>query len=347
MKNSVNEKYYYPVERVPNAIMQVGVALPIAPIKPIMPILPPKPELRYSSRLLYFMNTKQERVSHQEDLLSHSRVVEIVGKFITFEYPERIKKWEAQIKSLGNPEVISEYRDKLLSSIVKASDAPRKHPASAYLRKGITEKRVLDTLASKFPCKVHVDGTALNKENTVDDWSPIPDFVIHDSKFGYNVVIEIDEPYDLFYGFPIHCNEQENVRDNYFLEQNWLVLRFAEIQFVNQPDECCDYIANFINTHTRSLYDLPVTGIYKKLEKVECWSHDDAVHKELIGFRESYLPSNLYKKASDSGVYTTNWSGIRKIRRDNKLIKSEKSRISLREKNSTLMDDSSDNDLPF
>lgn len=66
---------------------------------------------------------------------------------------------------------------------------------------------------------------------------------------GISSIVEIDEPYDGRTKKPHHCSDQskDERRDNFFLEHNWIVIRFSEFQVCAYPDECCYTIAKEID----------------------------------------------------------------------------------------------------
>ena len=92
-------------------------------------------------------------------------------------------------------------------------------------------------------------------------------------------------------------------------------MRFAEVQFLTQPLECCDFISNLINEATWGLSALQVTGAYENLKPVKLWSEDEAVSLEKSGFRESYLPVDLLGGPFGGSLYKANGPQLREARR--------------------------------
>ena len=270
-------------------------------------------------------------------------------------YPIEMFGWRKKIAEISKKSYKKTFREQLIKSILKRSDIPRVHPRAQKLKKGATEDAVLAHLTRFFPGKVYVNCSAKDSEGEVKLRAPMPDFIIHDSSVGYNVVIEIDEPYDLEFGYPIHYIGRDTSRDEYFLQKDWPVLRFAEKQFFLNPSECCDYIAAFINSVTFNLAGLPEHNTRQKIEPFKCWTEDEAMALELAGFREIYLPAETLGSSLMGFVYKNSGPEIRKTRREQAIIddaERERTRIArLRAEDEAcrkyryLSDD--DNDLPF
>ena len=80
-----------------------------------------------------------------------------------------------------------------------------------------------------------------------------PDFAYIDEKTNLHIDIEIDEPYGYKSKKPLHYSglEKEKIRDEFFLDCLWIVIRFSEEQIVKYPQSCCQEIAKVINQITR------------------------------------------------------------------------------------------------
>ena len=53
---------------------------------------------------------------------------------------------------------------------------------------------------------------------------------------------------------------KDNQRNQFFLEKNWVVIRFSELQVVKYPDSCCKAIARIISQ---------ITGDYRGLVQLQ------------------------------------------------------------------------------
>ncbi len=74
-----------------------------------------------------------------------------------------------------------------------------------------------------------------------------PDYVYECKNPEFFIDIEIDEDFDFINQKPIHYLGADDSRNDYFLSKNWFVIRFAEQQIIDYPDECCIYLKDVIN----------------------------------------------------------------------------------------------------
>ncbi len=74
------------------------------------------------------------------------------------------------------------------------------------------------------------------------------DFSIVDRATGLRLDVEIDEPYEGRTKQPHHCSDdnRDTNRNHFFLNANWVVIRFSEEQVVCYPNSCCRAIAEVI-----------------------------------------------------------------------------------------------------
>ncbi len=131
-----------------------------------------------------------------------------------------------------------------------------------------------------------------------------PDIVLFDKKLNLYIDVEIDEPYDGFYRYPTHNYraeddfKQDNIRDLFFTESGWIVIRFTEKQVHQQPNECIDYIKNVIN----SIYN----NEFSKTPKCDLenqWNENQCTQWQLNNYRENYLEiHSFYKRKSHKEV---------------------------------------------
>lgn len=63
-----------------------------------------------------------------------------------------------------------------------------------------------------------------------------------------SIDIEIDEPYVGNTKAPHHCIDQgkDDIRNEFFTNGNWVVIRFSEKQVVKYPRSCCKVIASVV-----------------------------------------------------------------------------------------------------
>lgn len=124
-----------------------------------------------------------------------------------------------------------------------------------------------------------------------------PDIVLFDKKLNLYIDIEIDEPYDGYYRYPTHCInpeeeiKQDDIRDLFFTESGWVVIRFTEKQVHCQANECIDYIQNVLN----SLYNRNFTTDVK-CEREKQLDYNQCIQWQKIYYREKYLGIERFNK---------------------------------------------------
>ena len=131
-----------------------------------------------------------------------------------------------------------------------------------------------------------------------------PDMVLFDKQLNLYIDVEIDEPYDGFYRYPTHNYraeddfKQDNIRDLFFTESGWVVIRFTEKQVHKQPNECIDHIKNVIN----SIYSKEFSKT-AKCELENQWDENLCTQLQLNNYREKYLEiHSFYKRTSHKEV---------------------------------------------
>lgn len=149
------------------------------------------------------------------------------------------------------------------------------------VKKGVTENQFLDLLVQKFNDRILTDYSVSDGSM---DWPYTPDFIYYDDVRHIYICIEIDEPYVLQTGKPIHFIRKDETRDDFFYENMWCVFRFAEYQIVTEPENCIHLLEDVIRC-----LELGVTDYSSKLSTVEGWSEADSEEMALNNFRENYL----------------------------------------------------------
>jgi len=124
-----------------------------------------------------------------------------------------------------------------------------------------------------------------------------PDIVLFDKNLNLYIDIEIDEPYDGYYRYPTHFInpeddiKQENIRDLFFTESGWIVIRFTEKQVHCQAYECIDYIRNVLN----SLYSRNFVSD-TTCQRENQWDYNQCIQWQKIYYREKYLGIERFQK---------------------------------------------------
>jgi very-short-patch-repair endonuclease len=90
----------------------------------------------------------------------------------------------------------------------------------------------------------HFGKTFIRKSMQLGDFEKpyAPDFCFIDPNTGLHIDIEIDEPYIANTQQAIHYKGADSNRNDFFVQNGWLVVRFAEEQIVKYPEACCAQI---------------------------------------------------------------------------------------------------------
>lgn len=124
-----------------------------------------------------------------------------------------------------------------------------------------------------------------------------PDIVLFDKTLNLYIDIEIDEPYDGYYRYPTHFInledeiKQDSIRDLFFNESGWIVIRFTEKQVHCHAYECIDYVRNVLNSlYKRNFVNAPTC------QKENQWDYNQCIQWQKIFYREKYLGIERFQK---------------------------------------------------
>lgn len=124
-----------------------------------------------------------------------------------------------------------------------------------------------------------------------------PDIVLFDKNLNLYIDIEIDEPYDGFYRYPTHYinpedeAKQDSIRDLFFTESGWIVIRFTEKQVHCEAYECIDFINNVLHSLYNRTFDNSVN-----CEKESQWDYNQCIQWQKKYYRENYLGIERFQK---------------------------------------------------
>lgn len=225
------------------------------------------------------------------------------------DYQQQLSKYESYQLSRLQPNrkkteqynSLRQERSKLLNNLLKKIVKPPASQGKGGVQQGVSEKQFFVYLCRYFSgfydfCmggEFPIPGTSLRYT---------ADFILVHQPTGLAIDIEIDEPYDGRTGKPHHCVDKgkDSQRNRFFLERNWVVIRFSELQVVKYPDSCCKAIARVI---------FEITGDYRGLLQMEkvadllsCkqWKTKEAIYMSKIKSRKSYLQNNFSFRGGDS-----------------------------------------------
>lgn len=122
------------------------------------------------------------------------------------------------------------------------------------------------------------------------------DIAIILDEVGLSIDVEIDEPYDYKSRCPTHCIDDpaDTRRNQYFVENNWIVIRFSEAQIVMYPHSCCKTIAKVISRVTLSQRFLKDLHQIPDLQPYPMWTKRQAKKMAGARTRDSYLPKTVH-----------------------------------------------------
>ena len=112
-----------------------------------------------------------------------------------------------------------------------------------------------------------------------------PAIALVDETEGIFVDMEIDAPYHGWYRFPMHYTEgKDGIRDGYFNDCGWTVVRFTERQVREQPEACVDLLQQIV-ARLRGTSD----ELRCRVTPEKRWTQREAVNMEKNLVREKYL----------------------------------------------------------
>lgn len=192
------------------------------------------------------------------------------------EYNEKMKEIKVIIskkyKSVGKSIFFKEFKPKSDFKINSCNN-----------KRGRSESFFLTKLYDKFGSSIRTD-VILNNNSLY-----CPDFVIIDNETNFHIDIEIDEPYAVENGIPIHHDRSnDELRNSFFEKINWGVIRFTEKQIIKNPDECCELISQVLQKIKEKK-----NIVNHNIEIEDEWSYEEALIMKENDFRNSYLPDNM------------------------------------------------------
>jgi very-short-patch-repair endonuclease len=207
----------------------------------------------------------------------------IVAKF---EYPIQIKKYNLEFVKSQSTLTIKNYRINLIDKLLLDATKPFSlDENSESKKKGKSEDVFLKTLKKIFKRNIYND-LIIPIQNTDKSYSP--DFIYWDKEINLLIDIELDEPYDLNTGTPIHYFGKDDRRNEFFLSNGWFIIRFSEEQIIKEPEYCCDFIEKFIDS-VQNHFEFS-NKIYSntKITKRKIWTKEEAYKLAYQRIREHY-----------------------------------------------------------
>lgn len=166
----------------------------------------------------------------------------------------------------------------------------RTHRFGNTKRRGFKEESFQKSIEKHFGNHFIISGEV--HLNTGKDTRPFePDIAIIDKKKDKNIRIdvEIDEPYAAITRQPTHCKGEDVMRDTYFVDRGWIVIRFSEFQIHTQELECLKYLAFVIRSIDSNYAFSNDLNSRINLKSEKLWDIVQAQKWEKAKYREQYL----------------------------------------------------------
>jgi hypothetical protein len=306
----------YPILRVPSSIKSANSAIPPVPASLGLP--PQKPgdkpkeiewEAIFGNKLIVIVISILSLLMPVFLLLVIVGILFLVSQQIK-DYPVRLQKWESQKKDFDylqseyqhqkaqyeqkKSEVltqlqIEEYRKQ---QVIKALAQTLPHDGmGSKATRGWSEDIFKNHLNQYFSGRIH---TGLTLARPGFEYPYSPDFAYIDKELNLYIDIEIDEPYVFHTGEPTHFQEcqKDRQRNDFFLNKNWIIIRFAEEQVCKYPEECCKFVAT-----VASKCGIPIPASLKNVAtppSVSHWTMVEAREMAAKKARDSYKSKSSY-----------------------------------------------------
>lgn len=183
-------------------------------------------------------------------------------------------KFEAEQAAKLTPTTVEAYRRRKVAALLESSQPESVMESRA--RTGMAEAHLYERLTHHFP------GMVTRRRMLKQEYHP--DFLLFDPAHQLRIDIELDEPYDLRLKAPIHYvdwdaekSEYRSLnaeRDEVFLSAGWVVIRFSEMQAVQDPDGCARVVADVMERLTGQ--STPSLAEIKPVKAEPRWTRQDA-----------------------------------------------------------------------
>lgn len=245
------------------------------------------------------MTGKWDRESHEEKKEEYNRIMNSMPA-LESKYQEEYstylrqkRKYDMKVKMIQSETSVRQYRKDRVAQWLESRSKPdyTKCDSNDEIKKGLSEEYFSKYLEDYFS-EIY---TAV-KVPVVGDNAYYPDILlVTDSLY---IDIEIDEPYVGSDGTPIHYYSTkygvpkivDEDRNKYMTDHGFEVIRFSEEQIFRYPEECVDYIVDFVNGVTSGLDKIaPFEHVVRK------WSIEESAKLAYKHYRATYVPPRFRK----------------------------------------------------
>lgn len=171
----------------------------------------------------------------------------------------------------------------------KKNTVVRSYRVGTTKRRGFKEEVFQRAIEEVFGNHFIVSGEL--RINTGKDTRPFePDIALIGKKNDcLRIDIEIDEPYAGITRQPIHCKGDDTMRDIYFVDRGWVVIRFTEYQVHMFEKQCLKFISDVINSVSQSINVSDKLSNTQAVDNEIPWDIVQAQKWEKAKYREEYL----------------------------------------------------------
>ena len=194
---------------------------------------------------------------------------------------EKLKSLRTTIEKYVREEEAEMAKVLVLHKLYRYKEVILINSDSSNVKEGVSEKQFLIQLAKAFNDKLLVLKGIKTRGVSRTYY---PDFIYYDNIRQIYIDIEIDEPYDLLEGNPIHYIGADEKRNLFFNSINWCVLRFSEWQVVKQPESCVKTISSIVE-----FLEGKIPNAMNYVRRDKHWNEEEAAQMMKEGYRESYL----------------------------------------------------------
>jgi very-short-patch-repair endonuclease len=170
---------------------------------------------------------------------------------------------------LQDPQQLRQWRQHKISLILK-SCTPVLLPSKA--KSGKYDDRLFRSLS-------RLQGIQVWQKHSLGFYTP--DVIVHDPRTNLWIDVEIDDPWftNLQTGIPTpnHTQGSDDRRNRFFLDQGWIVIRFAEEQVALHHQSCLKVVAGVLDRFDLSGDRLAPFRSVADLVPIPTWNHEDAL----------------------------------------------------------------------
>jgi len=244
-----------------------------------------------------YQKQQQRQLCYQQHLTLYCEQL-VEYEYCRSELEVKLKRRQAQLQS----EQFQRYQKQILwhqqqlrGLLIKKIILPA--PEKGTATEGISEASFYARLKRYFP-EAQQSVVFLNPNS----FNYTADFIIYHRLTGLAIDCEIDEPYVLKTGKLHHCidGDADPRRNQFFIDNNWAVIRFSERQAFLYPDSCCKAIAFLIYQITGDDTYWQKLVRYPDLEPHKQWTIREAKLLAKRKYRNSYFPAEVLASLADS-----------------------------------------------